>query len=149
MSKKVVLFTLFTMLFIVHPGWAQLSRDQERRLQELEEKEEALKAWEKNRSEMKEGLGDLETNDTALKRWQQKKNENMAGPTEESIGRYQAVRMDSNAIFILDTKEGHLWVWVIQKDNRGQPAEFLFYQGKVVPGSRMGELIDRTYKKTP
>jgi hypothetical protein len=55
--------------------------------------------------------------------------------------------MDSNAIFILDTQKGHLWVWVNQKDSSGQPAEFLFYQGQVVPGSKMGEIIDRTYNK--
>lgn len=148
MQKKIVLLILSTMLFMVHPTWAQLSRDQERRLRELEEKEETWKAWENNRSELEKKLEELEANDTALKRWQQKKKESGTRDlTGEGTGRYQAVRMDSNAVFILDTQEGHLWVWVIQKDTRGQPAEFLFYQGQVVPGSSMGELIDRTYKK--
>ena len=67
--------------------------------------------------------------------------------SEGGVGRFQAVRMDSNAIFILDTMEGHMWVWVIQQDSTGQPAEFLFYQGQVVPGSNMGEIIDRTQKE--
>ena len=80
---------------------------------------------------------------------QTRKQDYKAFLSNGSEGRFQAVRMDSNAIFILDTKEGHLWVWVIQKDSEGQPAEFMFYQGQVVPGSSMGELIDRTFKKRP
>lgn len=150
MRKKIILLILFVLFFMAHPGWAQLSRDQERRLKELEEKEETWKAWDKNRSELERKLEELGADDTDLKGWRQKKKDNSAGSsTDESTGRYQAVRMDSNAVFILDTKEGHLWVWVIQKDNRGRPSEFLFYQGRVVPGSGMGELIDRTYKKAP
>ena len=96
---------------------------------------------------MEETLEDLRSSETALKGRRQGEKDKKTDLTEERTGRYQAVRMDNNAVFILDTKEGHIWVWVIQKDNKGKPAEFLFYQGKVIPGSKMGELIDRTYQK--
>ena len=33
---------------------------------------------------------------------------------QEGSGRFQAVRMNNSTVFILDTKEGHLWVWIAQ-----------------------------------
>lgn len=130
------------------PGRAQLNQKQEERLKELELKEEAWKNWEESRSTQDEDIIEeaVHQNKTARKDSIDVIRDNL---NNDKIGRYQAIRMDSNAIFIIDTKEGHLWVWVIQKDSQGIPSEFLFYQGKLVPGRNMGDLIDRTYKKFP
>jgi hypothetical protein len=147
MPKSATALMVLLIFFAGQQGWAQLSSDQEKRLKDLETRAEALKDWEKDSLEQGELLMRPETMENEMEMLQKKDqdlNESVSGVT---AGRYQAVRMDSNAIFILDTQEGHLWVWIIQKDNSGQSAEFLFYQGKVRPGSRMGELIDRTYQK--
>jgi hypothetical protein len=148
MNKTAQFFsTVFLLFYLCGPTWAQLNPTQEKRLKELELREEAWKDWEESKPSQDEDL---------IK----KNGQNEKAPTKnvsvikdniknDTIGRYQAIRMDSNAIFIIDTKEGHLWVWVIQKDSQGIPAEFLFYQGQVVPGQNMGDLIDRTYKKFP
>ncbi len=147
MRTSIAVLTVICLLFISGSGWAQLTPDQEKRLKELEAKEKALKSWNENQSTSEKGLMELEAKDLTLKSLGNRRPAEGEGLPEEGIGRYQAVRMDSNAVFIIDTKEGHLWVWVIQKDSEGQPAEFLFYQGKLMPGADMGELIDRTYKK--
>jgi len=149
MPKSAVAVIALIIIFTGHTGWAQLSPEQEKRLKELESKAEAWDDWEVTGIEEKEIPRRLENIE---KEWESKQIEkrDFSEPLSGgSVGRYQAVRMDSNAIFILDTLEGHLWVWVIQKDSSGQPAEFLFYQGRVTPGSNMGEIIDRTYKNRP
>jgi len=74
-------------------------------------------------------------------------------------GRYEAVvmplagRAGPNAnlnarVFILDTEQGHLWTWSDNErvyDDKGQPqfGSVLIYQGRVRPGKRMGEIIER------
>ncbi len=53
------------------------------------------------------------------------------------VGRFQAVRMDKDAVFILDTKEAHLWVF------RATGSGFYkVYGGQVGPGVRTGEITD-------
>lgn len=149
MNKAAKVFlTIFLLFFMCGPGRAQLNQKQEERLKELELKEEAWKNWEESRSTQDEDIIEeaVHQNKTARKDSIDVIRDNL---NNDKIGRYQAIRMDSNAIFIIDTKEGHLWVWVIQKDSQGIPSEFLFYQGKLVPGRNMGDLIDRTYKKFP
>ncbi len=146
MSKSAAILIGLLIFFTEQPGWAQLSSDQEKRLKDLDARAEALKDWEEKSLEQGNVLVRPETIEKKMEMLT--KDQDLDEPASGMrTGRYQAVRMDSNAIFILDTQEGHLWVWVIQKDNSGQSAEFLFYQGKVRPGSRMGELIDRTYQK--
>ena len=69
----------------------------------------------------------------------------------EEIGRYQAVEITKSAsatadeVFILDTKEGHMWVWSeyptipnLQKGGRS-----LIYMGKVKPGEKLGDIIEK------
>ncbi|MFC1494654.1 hypothetical protein ACFL6W_05180 [Thermodesulfobacteriota bacterium] len=125
---------------------AQLSQKQEDRLKKLEMMEKALEEWENKGGKKTIDRKDLETKTPAQPENREKK---LPRPdvSEYENGRYQAIRLDNNAVFLLDTKEGHLWVWVIQKDNRGIPSEFLFYQGMLIPGRNMGDLIERTYKK--
>jgi hypothetical protein len=65
----------------------------------------------------------------------------VAMPAIAEVGRYQAIPFTSNAIFILDTKSGHTWIWVyISKPDKN--TYFLDYGGKLRPGAKMGDLID-------
>jgi len=57
-------------------------------------------------------------------------------------GRFQAVSMDREAVFILDTKEAHLWVF------RATGSGFYtVYGGQVRPGTRAGEITDSSSLK--
>jgi len=53
------------------------------------------------------------------------------------VGRFQAIRVKDSSTFILDTQEGHMWVWTLGE---------LVYQGIVKPGETMGEVV--LYKET-
>ena len=53
-----------------------------------------------------------------------------------SVGKFQAIRMDENSVFILDTTEGHLWLWIIEKKKTK-----LLYQGKASIADKMGEIL--------
>ncbi|MBN8759289.1 MAG: hypothetical protein ABS91_03170 [Thiobacillus sp. SCN 64-35] len=77
-----------------------------------------------------------------------------AGAAQADDGRYQALPLagadggkGGGRAFILDTRDGHVWVWtenelVVAPDgNRRYGAGFI-YQGKLRPGSRPGEFID-------
>lgn len=55
----------------------------------------------------------------------------------KEVGRYQGVRIDSSAILIIDTQEGHLWLWGCHKDT----GFLLMYQGQVSPGEKPGDAI--------
>jgi hypothetical protein len=52
-------------------------------------------------------------------------------------GRFQAVRLDGSSVFVLDTRDGHLWVWAF-----GKAGGFITYQGRVFPGLEMGEVVE-------
>jgi len=144
------LVTLVSLLFfiLISPDitTAQLNQKQEDRLKELEKNEKAWKEWKIKNVEKATDIKDF---DKKIPPEAGKKEKKMPQPdvSEYETGRFQAIRMDNNAIFLLDTKEGHIWVWVTQKDKNGIPSEFLFYQGMLIPGRNMGDLIDRTYKK--
>jgi hypothetical protein len=73
-------------------------------------------------------------------------------------GRYQALPLaggdgskGGGRAFILDTREGHVWIWseneLMAAPNGGRRygAGFI-YQGKLRPGTRPGELIDQQAK---
>lgn len=65
----------------------------------------------------------------------------------QEIGRYQVVALPKGEgepihALIIDTKEGHLWTWdEYPRTGKGKVGRYLIYQGKVKPGSRMGETI--------
>ena len=69
----------------------------------------------------------------------------------EEIGRYQAVvipktgTMDADRVFILDTKEGHMWTWTQYQKVQGttEGGRYLTYQGKVKPGQKVGDIIEK------
>jgi len=66
----------------------------------------------------------------------------------QEIGRYQVVPLPKGQdepihALIIDTKEGHIWTWDQYNREKGtsKVGRYLIYQGKVKPGSRMGEVI--------
>jgi hypothetical protein len=85
-------------------------------------------------------------------------------PAFAETSRYQAVVIPeagrtgqsanlSSRVFILDTVEGHLWTWgeneAIYNDIGGKPrfGTALIYQGRVKPGTKMGEVIEMNVQK--
>ena len=70
-------------------------------------------------------------------------------PAIAEEGRYQAIdigRIDTGtAVLIIDTKEGHLWMWVLEglSETRTVGSTILFYQGQVRPETKPGERIYR------
>ena len=72
----------------------------------------------------------------------------MGLPTSAAeAGRYQALEISVGKkseynIFILDTKEGHMWL-LETKESRvdGKLSGALKYQGKLRPGNKAGEII--------
>ena len=66
----------------------------------------------------------------------------------QELGRYQVVALpkvegEPTYALIIDTKEGHIWTWGESNREKGtsKVGRYLIYQGKVKPGSRMGEVI--------
>ena len=67
-----------------------------------------------------------------------------------SEGRYQAVPIDpgegygAEKALILDTVSGHLWIWIESPTVDDDPGgRFLIYQGQLVPGKQMGDIIEK------
>ncbi len=70
-------------------------------------------------------------------------------------GRYQALPLagvdggkGGGRAFILDTREGHVWVWsenelVATPDGRRRYGSGFIYQGRLRPGSAAGEMIEQ------
>lgn len=105
------------MVFLHSSGWAQLSSEQEKRIKQLEESQEVEKI-------ISQGI--LDFNKSSSK---------------ENVGRFRAVRLSNETIFIIDTQEGHLWVWLLTNEGT-----FLIYEGKLFPGTRMGDVIEKSDK---
>ncbi len=51
--------------------------------------------------------------------------------------RYHATKMDTTSALILDTQEGHCWLWGAHE----KTGLVLMYQGQVSPGEEPGEVI--------
>jgi hypothetical protein len=74
----------------------------------------------------------------------------IATPTiagESGIGRYQAILIggkegSSSCVFILDTKEGHIWTWGLAVVSIEKVSERITYKGRVRPGKKVGEVIE-------
>ncbi len=79
----------------------------------------------------------------------------LAGAVQaDGDGRYQALPLagavggqGGGRAFILDTRDGHVWVWsenepVTAPDGRRRYGSGFIYQGKLRPGTRAGEFID-------
>ena len=73
----------------------------------------------------------------------------------EEVGRYQAVAIskgidnDADSVFIIDTKEGHIWVWGEYKTTGTVRVGggHLAYRGKVKPPQEIDDkIIEQRYK---
>jgi hypothetical protein len=80
----------------------------------------------------------------------------------ETDGRYQAIALHegsrssqsgalSSKVFILDSRDGHMWTWEENSRLPGANARLLFgtvltYQGQLKPGAKMGEVVDQVRK---
>lgn len=75
-----------------------------------------------------------------------------------NTGRYQAIALENEGqarggsrVFIIDTQEGHIWTWsgndlVSEGGNERRYGPAFVYYGKVRPGSRVGEVMERLPK---
>lgn len=73
-------------------------------------------------------------------------------------GRYQALPLSGAEgsktgarAFILDTREGHVWIWsenelITRPDGSRRYGAGFIYQGKLRPGSQPGEMIEHQAK---
>jgi hypothetical protein len=76
----------------------------------------------------------------------------------DGSGRYQAILLQTgsgfaglSSVLIVDTLEGHMWLWHQEltappPKTRGESVKaetFLNYQGRVRPGKKMGELLEK------
>lgn len=73
-------------------------------------------------------------------------------------GRYEALPLTGaeggkggSRAFILDTRDGHVWVWsenelITAPDGRRRYGTGFIYQGRLRPGSQPGELIEQPAK---
>lgn len=71
-----------------------------------------------------------------MKAWEAKRQPRLSKfkKTLKDVGRFQAIKIMENFVIILDTKEGHLWLWeTIVSDSS------LTYGGQLCPGEYMGE----------
>ncbi len=85
----------------------------------------------------------------------------MAQPASaDEDGRYRAIVMHDEGrtgqpgslfpkVFIIDSRDGHMWTWEEKKKIKGLENRFSFgtvvtYQGRVKPGKTMGEIVDKT-----
>lgn len=77
----------------------------------------------------------------------------VSGAAWASDGRYQAFPLIGDSAkgaaraFILDTREGHVWVWsenelIVAPDGVRRYGSGFVYQGKLRPGGKPGEFID-------
>ena len=82
-----------------------------------------------------------------------------ASVSAQEDGRYRAIVLheggaalnsasSSPKVFILDSRDGHMWTWeqnAWMKDAKGDPrfGTTTIYQGKLKVGSRMGEVIEQ------
>jgi hypothetical protein len=70
-------------------------------------------------------------------------------------GRYQALPLTGAEVgkgggraFILDTRDGHVWIWsenepIVAPDGRRRYGSGFIYQGRLRPGTQAGELIEQ------
>ncbi len=74
--------------------------------------------------------------------------------THADDGRYEALPLagaeggkGGGRAFILDTREGHVWIWsenelITAPDGRRRYGSGFIYQGRLRPGSQPGEMIE-------
>jgi restriction endonuclease S subunit len=72
-----------------------------------------------------------------IKAWEAKRQPRLSEfkKTLKDVGRFQAIKIRQDTVIILDTKEGHLWIW----DEIISGYLSFTYAGQLCPGEYMGE----------
>lgn len=117
MRNSIIFIILFSLFFMGSAGGAGLTPEEEERLKQLEAGANVGKSISQSVLDFKKSF------------------------SKESIGRFQAIKLSNDAIFIIDTKEGHIWIWVSKGDRH------LIYEGQVFPGTKMGDIIESWLRK--
>ena len=81
--------------------------------------------------------GDKKPDAAERQDWTDRIKQFQASLADSENGRFHAVRLDGTSVFVIDTRQGHLWVWTF-----GEKGSFTAYQGRVFPGLKMGDIID-------
>ena len=115
MSRSIAIIITLFMILWGHLSWAESSSGQGKGKKELKAKEKIGQAY-------------IEFNKSLSK---------------GSVGRFRATTVDKNTVIILDTKEGHFWLW-----GQGISTITLIYGGQVYPGKHIAEIIYEISLKT-
>lgn len=142
MASVIALFALFTWQLVLAEDKEAFSRkvftDEDLiSLEGAEKKEVEIEAQRKGEIEEK------------LQVWEDKRQPRLSEfkATMKEVGRFQfqSIELTSGtsrkAVVIIDTKEGHLWLWDILT-----PYPSLIYGGQLCPGEYMGEKIEYSIK---
>ncbi len=83
----------------------------------------------------------------------------------EDYGRYRAIIMQEEGrkgigqatnsfpkVFVIDSKDGHMWTWEEKKRIQGIKKNFtlgtvLTYQGRVTPGDKIGDIVGQSVRE--
>jgi hypothetical protein len=82
-----------------------------------------------------------EENKEYQKQLQQKAKDFKKSLSKGKAGRFQAIEiLGGGGVFILDTKEGHMWLWM---------QSTTYYEGFVYPGVKVGDVVNIEPIKPP
>jgi hypothetical protein len=149
MGKGIGVLAMVALFLAGNPAWAELDQELLRKyeqmsLQELVEEaarypdekkipEELSRALDNKEEAEQEGTEEQESRCATYK-------QDLSKGARE--GRFQACPVAREAVFIIDTKEGHMWL--LQATDFGQAEEiYLIYEGRVCPVGKMGDVIER------
>ena len=110
---RIFVIALMAVGLFCTDGWGGLTPEQEKRLEQLESQEQMGRVISQDMLEFNKSF------------------------SENSPGRFQAVRLSNVAVMILDTQACHIWLWLAKGETF-----LLIYEGQVFPGTKMGEIID-------
>jgi hypothetical protein len=152
MGKSIVVFAMVALIFVGNMAWAEddqelLGKHEKMPFSELGKKAEKYSDTEKIPEELRQEM-DREKLAVQKELEEYKLWESRCATYKEVLsttakeGRFQACSIEEGLVFIIDTKEGHMWLW--RPGTIGEPkAIILMYQGQLCPGAQMGHVIDR------
>ncbi len=149
MGKGIGVLAIVALVLAGNPAWAELDQELLRKyeqmsLQELVEEaarypdekkipEELSRTLDNKEQAEEEGTEEQESRCATYK-------QDLSKGARE--GRFQACPVAGEAVFIIDTKEGHMWL--LKATDFGEAEEIhLLYEGRVCPGGKMGDVIER------
>ena len=149
MVKGIGVLAMVVLVLVGNAAWAELDQELLRKyeqmsLQELVEEAARYPDEKKIPKELSRALDNKEEREQEGTEEQESRcatyKQELSKGTGE--GRFQACPVAGEAVFIIDTKEGHMWL--LQATDFGQAEEiYLLYEGRVCPGGKMGDVIER------